>query len=513
MLHRPSLRTTISLSLLGFGGLIIALNLLMMDRLHGGLAQARAGGASLRAEAYRRAVGFSLVEAGVVILGSLSLWWGWDRCITRRAERVMDSAERLDRGDPPDTPLPGRDEISRISQALHAAHLRLNAQDAELRAREERYRLMVESMPAMVFTCRDGRIEYANPSAVNLLGGGQPDHIVGRSPLDLVDPAVHHEVRANIARLTEHGGIIRDIKRSLIGADGRVVHSELAVTRYEDERGQALQVIANDVTARLQAEAQREKLTRELADKNQELEHLLYVASHDLRSPLINIQGFARLLEREWKFLGESLLNGSDPATRQAFATTESKIPRALDYISAGVRRIDLLLEGLLRVSRLGRAAIDITPLDPSSVLAEVLEPLRFQIEEAEAVIETTPLPPCLADRLMLSQALANLLDNALKYRSPGRPCRIRVSGRLEDGRTLIDVEDNGLGITPAEQPLVFEIFRRLHPESAPGQGLGLTLVQRCVARMDGKVSLRSREGEGSVFTLDLPAAPAPTPL
>lgn len=499
MLSRPSLRTTISLSLLGFGGLIIALNLLMMDRLHGGQA--------LRAEAYRRAVGFSLVEAGVVVLGSLSLWWGWDRCITRRAEQVMDSAERLDRGDPPDAPLPGRDEISRISQALHAAHLRLNAQAAELGAREERYRLMVESMPAIVFTCRDGHIEYANPSAINLLGAGRPENLVGRTPYDFVDPSVHHEVLANIERLTRHGGIIRDVKRTLLGADGRVVHSELAVTRFEDERGQALQVIANDVTARLQAESRREELTRELADKNQELEHLLYVASHDLRSPLINIQGFARLLEREWKFLGESLLNCPDAAARQAFATTESKIPRALDYISAGVRRIDLLLEGLLRVSRLGRAAIDIRPLDPSAVLAEVLEPLRFQIEEAQAVIETSPLPRCEADRLMLSQALANLLDNALKYRDPARPCRLRVSGRIEGGRALYDIEDNGLGIAPGDQPLVFEIFRRLHPESAPGQGLGLTLVQRCVARMNGKVALRSREGVGSVFTLDLPAA------
>jgi PAS domain S-box-containing protein len=507
MPYRPSLRTTISLSLLGFGGLIIGLNLLMMDRLQSGLERARAGGSVPRAEAYRKAVAFSMVEAGVVVLGSLSLWWGWDRCITRRAEKVMDSAERLDRGDPPDVPLAGRDEISRISQALHAAHLRLNAQAVELRAREERYRLMVESMPAMVFTCRDGVIEYANPSAVSLLGAGHPDTLVGRTAFDLLEESVHDEVRANMERLTLHGGSIREMKRRLHGADGQLVHAELAITRFEDERGRALQIIANDVTARLQAEAHREALTRELAEKNQELEHLLYVASHDLRSPLINIQGFARLLEREWKFLGESILNCGDAAARQAFATTEPKIPRALDYISAGVRRIDLLLEGLLRVSRLGRAAIDIRPLDPSTVLTEVLEPLRYQIEEAGADVECPPLPRCEADRLMLSQALANLLDNALKYRDPTRPCRIRISGRIKDGRALYDIEDNGPGIAPADQPLVFEIFRRLRPDSAPGQGLGLTLVQRCLARMNGNVSLRSCEGAGSVFTLDLPAA------
>lgn len=507
MPYRPSLRTTISLSLLGFGGLIIGLNLMMIDRLHNGLERAQARGSLQRAESYRKAVGFSIIEAGVVVFGSLSMWWGWDRCITRRALQVMDSAERLDRGDPPDEPLAGRDEISRISQALHAAHLRLNAQAAELRAREERYRLMVESMPAMVFTCRDSVIEYANPSAVSLLGAGRSERLVGRSPIDLVEPAAHDEVRAKMDRLTSEGGSIREANRELLDVDGQLVHAELAITRFEDERGFALQIIANDVTARLQAEAHREALTRELAEKNQELEHLLYVASHDLRSPLINIQGFARLLEREWKYLGESLLNCPDATARQAFATTEPKIPRALDYISAGVRRIDLLLEGLLRVSRLGRAAIDIQPLDPTTVLAEVLEPLRFQIEEAEAVVESTALPRCLADRLMLSQALANLLDNALKYRDPSRPCRIRLSGQIEDGRALYDIEDNGPGIAATDQPLVFEIFRRLRPESAPGQGLGLTLVQRCLARMNGKVSLRSCEGSGSVFTLDLPAA------
>jgi len=510
MLYRPSLRTTISLSLLGFGGLMIALNLFMINRLQGGVTRVRAGGESLRAETYRRVMEFSLWEAGVVVLGTLGLWWGWDRCITRRAERVMNSAERLDRGDPPDAPLAGRDEIARISQALHAAHVRLNAQAAELRAREERYRLMVESMPAMVFTARNGIIEYANPSAVARLGGGQPDNVVGRTPLDLVEPSVHHEVRANMERLTSGGEGIRDLKRRLVASDGQVVHAELAVTRYQDERGPALQVIANDVTARLEAEARREELTRELAEKNQELEHLLYVASHDLRSPLVNIQGFARLLEREWKFLGETLLNGADPAARQAFATTEPKIPRALDYISAGVKRIDLLLEGLLRVSRLGRSAIEIHPLDPATVLADVLETLRFQIEEAEAEVDISPLPHCLADRLMLSQALANLLDNALKYRDPERPCRIRIYGSIDIDRAHYHIEDNGPGIPPDDQPHVFEIFRRLRPESAPGQGLGLTLVQRCLARMNGKISLSSSPGAGSVFTLDLPAAPSP---
>ncbi|MFN0129816.1 MAG: sensor histidine kinase [Verrucomicrobiales bacterium] len=506
MLTRPSLRTTISVSLLGFGALIIALNLAMMDRLRGGVAEAWTGGQDVWAEAYRNAVRFSLFEAGVVVLGSFALWWGWDRCITRRAEKVMTVAERLHPGGPPEAPLGGRDEISRISQALHAAHVRLNDQAAGLRAREERYRLMVETMPSMVFTCRDGVIEYANPAAISRLGDGRSETVVGRPAVDLVEPTAHADVRANIERLSQGPGIIRDLKRRLIGLDGQIVHAELTITGFQDEHGRAIQVIANDVTARLEAEVKREELTRALAEKNQELENLLYVASHDLRSPLVNIQGFARLLEREWKFLGEALLNCPDAAARQAFATTEPRIPRALEYISAGVKRIDLLLEGLLRVSRLGRSALDIQPLDPSPILADVLEPLRFQIEEAEANVETKPLPPCLADRLMLSQAFANLLDNALKYRDPSRPCHIRISGRREHDRVLYDIEDNGAGIAAADQAQAFEIFRRLHPQSAPGQGLGLTLVQRCLARMDGKIILRSSEGVGSVFTIDLPA-------
>jgi len=507
MLHRPSLRTSITLSLLGFGGLIITLNLLMMNRLHSSMGRAQSSGSALRDEIYQRAVSFSLIEAGVVILGSIAMWWGWDRCITRRAEQVMNSAERLDRGDRPETPLPGHDEISRISQALHAAHLRLNTQAAELRAREERYRLMVESIPSMVFTSRDGLIEYANPAAISLLGGhGHPD-LVGRPPGELIAPEDQAAVQTSLQRLLLDGGTIRDAEYRLLGTDGQTIHAEVAATRFQDERGPGIQVVANDITARMAAEAHRQELTRELAEKNQELEHLLYVASHDLRSPLINIQGFARLLDREWRYLGEALLNCPDAAARQAFATTEPKIPRALDYISAGVRRIDLLLEGLLRVSRLGRAALDIQPLDPAPVIAEVLDPLHFQIEEADASIEITPLPHCCADRFMLSQALANLLDNALKYRAPDRPCRLRVSGRTQDGRVLYDIMDNGPGIAPEDQPRIFEIFRRLDPEVTPGQGLGLTLVQRCLARMDGRINLSSTVGEGSTFTIDLPAA------
>jgi signal transduction histidine kinase len=107
----------------------------------------------------------------------------------------------------------------------------------------------------------------------------------------------------------------------------------------------------------------------------------------------------------------------------------------------------------------------------------------------------------------MLSQALANLLDNALKYRASGRSCHIRISGRIEDGRALYDIADNGPGISPDDQPRIFEIFRRLQPDTTPGQGVGLTLVQRCLARMDGRVTLQSTEGTGSIFTIDLPAA------
>lgn len=406
--------------------------------------------------------------------------------------------------------LPPEAKMAALMRELEEARGQVAWLAKQLETRDERYQRMIEHMPAMLFIQRGEVWEYVNSVAIDKLAGGDSSRIVGHSPFEFVTPEHHEGVRHSLKKLLiERSQLAVSTKRCFRSVNGEMIHAEVAATVFEDERGEALQVLALDVSEKHAAEEKQRLLARELEETNLELENLLYTASHDLRSPLLNLHGFSQWIEKEWKQLGDTLENASVEEVQAAFAAAAPKMEKAFAHIRCGVNRMNALLEGLLRLSRLGRAAVHITALsaeDVAGLVQEVLTSLEYQVEQAGAELHLGPLPGCRADRLMLSQALTNLLDNAVKYRSPERPCRISLRGRQEGARTVYEVEDNGLGIAPEHQARVFELFRRGPTSPAEGHGLGLALVQRCLARMDGRVSLQSVEGQGSTFTIDLPA-------
>jgi signal transduction histidine kinase len=161
---------------------------------------------------------------------------------------------------------------------------------------------------------------------------------------------------------------------------------------------------------------------------------------------------------------------------------------------------MDTLLSGLLRYSRLGRVALHPRPLNLNGILAEVVAAMRFQLDEAGAEVAVDPLPTCVGDLVQTNQVFANLLDNALKYRAPDRRLRVRVTGELRAGKAEYAVADNGRGIAPEHRAKVFEIFHRLDPEAAPGEGLGLTIAKMLTDLMGGELKVTSQPGQGTTF-------------
>ena len=264
-----------------------------------------------------------------------------------------------------------------------------------------------------------------------------------------------------------------------------------------------------DITPRKRAEEDHARLNTQLHAKNKELGQLVYIASHDLRSPLVNIDGYSREVEYAVEELNLALdaNHASNEALKAAVRLPVQEMSAALRYIRSSTTQMDALLTGLLKLSRSGRTALTIAPLNMKELISGVVAAIDFQVKEAGVELYVAELPPCLGDAVQVSQVFTNLLSNALNYLDPDRPGVIRICGVIEGERSVYSVEDNGIGIAPAHQENIFEVFHRLEPSKSEGDGLGLTIVRQIIGRLAGEVRVESKPGEGSRFSVTLPVA------
>jgi len=279
------------------------------------------------------------------------------------------------------------------------------------------------------------------------------------------------------------------------------------------ELTRANEELQKEITERRTTERQRDRLMVELQKKNKELEGIVYVASHDLRSPLVNVQGFSRKLAKNCAelegFIAGSGLSEAEQARVEPIL--RESIPKSLGFITRSIEKMDNLLGGLLRLSRMGRMAVCFETLDMCKVMANIIATAAYQIESAGARVEIDPkLDPCLGDNVQITQIFSNLLDNALKYRAAGRPLVVRITSEKFDEGVRYCVEDNGIGIPRDQQDKIWEIFHRLNPDDSEGEGLGLTMARRIADRLGGSIWVESEPAEGSRFYVTLPCAPEP---
>jgi signal transduction histidine kinase len=256
-----------------------------------------------------------------------------------------------------------------------------------------------------------------------------------------------------------------------------------------------------------ESEVKREQLLEKLQEKTKELEQIVYIASHDLRSPLVNIQGFTKELEHSIEEMREITNNGEvpQPVKEKLAVYMEEDIPESLNFVLAGTAKIDSLLSGLLRLSRLGRAALEIQNINMNELLKDISNALEFTLKNSRINLEVALLPNCQGDKTQINQVFSNLIYNAIKYHNPERPCHIRITGKIENDQTIFCVEDNGIGIAEEHQEKIFEIFQRVNPVNSTGEGLGLSIVKKILDRHSGKVWVESEIGEGSKFFVSLP--------
>ena len=275
-----------------------------------------------------------------------------------------------------------------------------------------------------------------------------------------------------------------------------------------------IRIFANNITKRMRAgkelkrsAAKLHQYNRELERSNRELQDFAYVVSHDLRAPLVNLQGFSHELALSCERLRSVLADVQMPEAKRRELSTllEEDIPEAIEFITTNATKMDGLLSGVLQLSRVGQAALTIRPLDINQMLSEIVASRQFAIEQAGASVQVDSLPNCSGDELQINQVFSNLLDNALKYLEPNRLGVIRVCGQEEPNQVVYSIEDNGIGIAAQHQDSIYKVFHRLDPQRGTGEGLGLTIVRRILDRHGGKIWVESEVNEGSKFYLSLP--------
>jgi signal transduction histidine kinase len=182
-------------------------------------------------------------------------------------------------------------------------------------------------------------------------------------------------------------------------------------------------------------------------------------------------------------------------------------IAESLRYVTTSSGKLQRLIDSLLILSRTGREEYELELLSMQSVVSSTLDVLRSSIAQSGAKLQIGELPDVQGDLTAVGQVFTNLISNALKYLKPGRPGEIEIGGQEQADMCHFWVRDNGAGLSASAQKRLFQVFQRFHPELAPGEGMGLSIVKRVVERHGGKIWVESQEAVGTTFHITLPNA------
>ncbi len=355
---------------------------------------------------------------------------------------------------------------------------------------EERFRLAFENANIGVWLIDlDGRLLRANNRMCQILGYSR-DELERLNVNDVTHPQdvdlPLEFVEGSLAGKTDH----ITFEKRYLHKQGHVVWANASTSLVRDSFGQPLYFISHvqDITRQKLIETERERLIDQLETKNTELERMTYTISHDLKSPLITIQGFLTLLEKD------AANNAAD------------RFEQNIKFIRAAATKMKQLVDDLLEISRIGRLPSSRETIPLSEMIREAISMVAGSINVRAAKVYVSPdMPTIVGDRARLSQVFQNLVDNAVKFMGAEPNPTIKIGGRIEGNFAVCYVKDNGIGIDPRYHHRIFNLFDRLD-SGTEGSGVGLALAKRVVELHGGQIWVESAgAGQGSTFWVKLP--------
>ena len=267
------------------------------------------------------------------------------------------------------------------------------------------------------------------------------------------------------------------------------IHAEISVSPVFDDKGDIFSTvhIIKDITERKQAQQIQERLSQQLQVKVNELEAFGYGIAHDMRSPLVSIEGLCRLLRTD-------IQNENMESVQEDIRLLES-----------AVRKMQQFLNRTLEYSRAGYMIKPTADVDFGKIAEEVITELAEQIHSMEATVSiANTFPLAFMDSMRIKQVLTNLIHNSINYREKTRPLKIEIGHRPSEDEDVFFVRDNGIGIDPSEAEKVFDLFYR-GTADVEGSGAGLAIVKRIIDAHGGRIWAEGESGKGTTMCIALP--------
>lgn len=399
-----------------------------------------------------------------------------------------------------------REQILRELEELRRRNIELEHAETERRAAldalqesEMRFRSVSESaVDAIVSADAHDRIVYWNPGAARMFGYSEAE-ILGKPTTVLIPERLREAHRLGMERFLKTG------KRALIGTvaevqalrkDGTEFAAELSLSTWTSREGRFFSGIIRDVSDRKEAERALEQRTEEAKARTAELESLIQMVAHDLKSPVIAIVGLVRSLK-----------------TTLAKGPIEARTEGILQQLTGSGTSMESFLRDLLDGLASEQGIQERASVSLDTIVRACVEQHRVALEEKAVTVhvESSPdIPPVSADERRIRQVIDNILGNAIRYMGEKPDPIIRVHVEEQDGFVLTRISDNGVGIPEQYRERIFDrFFRGPHEEDSRGTGLGLAIAKQIVQRHGGSIWVESEEGHGAAFAFTLPVCAA----